>query len=121
MIAFRVVKINKICFFSSHDRINLLTQRIIDVLIECETTINGLMKKGYVSDIPHIKIMRANNSELFYQQVQIMIFIQLKQGFFLRKSRICWEHEMDRTENHPLETAIPCFAQKGFELPCTAS
>ena len=40
------------------------------------------------SGIPHIKIMRANNFELFIQQVQIMIFVELKQGFFLQKKLI---------------------------------
>ena len=40
------------------------------------------------TDIPHIKIMRANNFVLFIQQVQITIFIQLKQGFFLSKESI---------------------------------
>ena len=33
--------------------------------------------------------MRADNSEKIIQQVQIMVFVQLKQGFFLRKSQIC--------------------------------
>ncbi|MBT4482108.1 MAG: carbohydrate binding family 9 domain-containing protein [Candidatus Latescibacteria bacterium] len=41
--------------------------------------------------IPHIKITGTNNSKIFFQQVQIMIFIKLKQGFFLRKSRLFWD------------------------------
>ena len=33
--------------------------------------------------------MTADNSALFWQQVYIMIIVQLKQGYFLRMSRIC--------------------------------
>ncbi len=42
-----------------------------------------LLLASIFSDIPHIKIMRVNNSEKFYQQVQFMLFVQLKQCFFL--------------------------------------
>ena len=63
-------------------------------------------------NIPHMKIMRVNNFELFIQQVQIMIIVQLKQGFSLRKSRICTERVIDCVKDHYRETAIP-FLEKG--------
>ena len=57
------------------------------ILILCISS-NHFMKYT-LSEIPHIKIMRAKNFEFFIQQVQIMVFVQFKQGFFLRKSQIC--------------------------------
>ena len=50
-----------------------------------------LLTTSFLSGIPHIKITGTNNSKIFFQQVQIMIFIKLKQGFFLRKSRLFWD------------------------------
>ncbi len=65
--------------------------------------------------------MGANNSELFSQQVQIMIFVQLKQVFLYERIEYVGTNVMDRTEDHHRETAILCFAKKGFELPYIAS
>ena len=74
-----------------------------------------------LTDIPHIKFVRATNSELFIQQVQLTIFAQLKQAVSSERVDYFGMHEMDRTEYHHLETSIPCSIPKGFELPCTAS
>ncbi len=65
--------------------------------------------------------MRANNSELFIQQIQIMLFVQLKQGFSCERVEYVVIHVLDRTENHHRETAIPCFKPKDSMLNGTAS
>ena len=57
--------------------------------------------------------MRAKkNSEVLYQHVQFMIFVQLKQGFSCERVEYVGIHVMDRTEDHHRETAIPYLNQK---------
>jgi len=57
----------------------------------------------------------------FFKQFQLMKYIQLKQCFFCKKVEKVGVHEMDRAENHHLETAIPSFNPKDSMLAGTAS
>ena len=46
------------------------------------------MGKDDLPDMPHIKIMGANEFVLYYIWIQISIFIYVKQGYFLQQSLI---------------------------------
>ena len=65
-----------------------------------------------LSGIPHIKTMRANNSQYFCCKVHTVIFNHLKEILFFQRVEYLLIDYDDRVENRQRETGIPHFTSK---------